>query len=80
MNENIFDQVFEDNFDKTYDRLLSKSKLKSFSIEVIEQEYKDLCKYDGLAWTGRGSIQQAEIDSSIQAYQIFIKRWKNKEI
>jgi cyclopropane fatty-acyl-phospholipid synthase-like methyltransferase len=80
MNENkeILKKIFDDNYDKTYNRLTEMSESKNFTIESVEMELQSLYRFDGQAWTGRADPHQTEIDASIAAYQVFIKRWKEK--
>jgi len=69
-------------FDRVYDSTLAKLEYKvetlGESIETIENELEHLYIYQGHSWAGRSEAKDQEIEASVQAYQIFIKRQKEK--
>ncbi len=75
--------IDEDDIENTaYESMLkhlnSRSENDDFDIEQIRSELKTLEKYEGLDWTGRGSIKAAEISGHILAYQVFLMRYRKK--
>ncbi len=75
----IEEQTLESEYDLMLEQLNYRAKLPSFSIEEIEGELRHLLIYQGQDWGGRGEIKNAEIQGQIYAYQIFIKRYKEKQ-
>ncbi|MCF7952639.1 MAG: hypothetical protein K9K78_00985 [Spirochaetales bacterium] len=73
----VEDNVFDESYEMTLLRLKDISESPDFSLKVFEKELDTLQKFEGLDWTGRGEIKNAEIRGQILAYQAFIYRWKN---
>jgi hypothetical protein len=44
--------------------------------QLSHKELENLTKYQGLGWSGRGLLKEAEISGEILAYQAFIMRWE----
>ena len=72
------DFIFESNFDSTMQILETSAQDPAFTIERVRNELESLYKYEGLDWTGRGELKNAEIGGSIMAYQIFLKKWNDR--
>ncbi|MBN2627476.1 MAG: hypothetical protein JXA95_12485 [Spirochaetales bacterium] len=68
------DTFYNSNYEKTLAHLEQQKKTPSYSREDIEKELEALYIYEGQAWSGRGEIKDAEISSSIAAYQVFLSR------
>jgi len=73
----VEETVFDESYVMTLRQLVDRSRLEGFSIALLEDELDTLQKYEGLDWTGRGEVKNAEIRGQILAYQAFILRWKN---
>lgn len=73
------EQVFDTSYEETLAALEIRSRSDSFSLEQIRNELRDLYKFEGLDWTGRGGLKQAEIGGTILAYQAFLHRRKGDE-
>jgi hypothetical protein len=73
----VEDDVFDHHYDVTMKYLNEQSQKEDFSIDLVKAELVSLTKYEGLDWTGRGLIKEAEISGAILAYQAFIMRWEN---
>ena len=71
--------VFDVNFDQTLQRLHLLASKDDFSIDSVERELETLYKYEGLDWTGRGELKQAELSGRITACQAFIHRWSQRD-
>ena len=74
----IEEQTLDEEYNIMLESLSLRSKLPTFSIKEIEGELHHLLIYQGQDWGGRGEIKNAEIQGQIYAYQIFIKRYKEK--
>ena len=72
------EKIFDENFERTVGFLRGSVNMATFSIETIKAELQDLYKYEGLDYTGRGALKQAEIAGSILGYEVFIKEWEKK--
>lgn len=70
--------TFDDSFDLTLARLEYKSGKPDFDIATIEGELTALYVYEGHDWDGRGELKHAEIEGSILAYQVFLRRWQEE--
>ncbi len=51
---------------------------EDFSLEAIEAEYEALCVYQGHGMDGRNFYKDAEIEGQLDAYQVFIRRYKSE--
>lgn len=72
----VEDTVFDHHYEVTLLHLEQLSRKDDFSIELVKDELENLTKYQGLGWSGRGLIKEAEISGEILAYQAFIMRWE----
>jgi NADPH-dependent glutamate synthase beta subunit-like oxidoreductase len=74
--------IEQEVLDKEYDLMLKhlhfRAEQKNFSIEDIRQELEHLLIYQGQDWVGRGEIKNAEIQGQVYAYQVFLKRWRDR--
>jgi hypothetical protein len=70
------DTVFDHHYEVTLLHLEQLSHKEDFSIELVKAELENLTKYQGLGWSGRGLLKEAEISGEILAYQAFIMRWE----
>jgi predicted Zn-dependent protease with MMP-like domain len=70
-------EVFDDSYEKTYQRLRLGLQSGDLPVDTLENELEALCAYEGLDWTGRGELKQAEISGAITAYQAALHRWKS---
>lgn len=70
----IEEDIFDSHYEMTLRRLEERSHIPGFSLEELHGELKDLTRFEGLDWTGRGDIRSAEIAGAILAYQAFIMR------
>ncbi|NLA91896.1 MAG: hypothetical protein GX842_00415 [Spirochaetales bacterium] len=77
MNQ-IEKQILEEEYQVMLDHLTFRSESPSFKIEEIEQEYHHLLIYQGQDWDGRGQVKNAEIQGHVHAYEVFLKRWRDK--
>lgn len=68
--EDLFDRVF----DSTYSNLLYKKNQLNKTLEDIEAELEHLYVYQGQSWDGRSESKETEIEASVQAYQLFIRK------
>ncbi len=68
------DTFYNSNYEKTLAHLEEQKKRVNFCREDIEKELEALYIYEGQNWDGRGEIKDAEISSSIAAYQVFLSR------
>ena len=75
----IEDHQFEESYKNTLYKLEETSKTSDFSIDETKRELQALYTYEGQDWIGRGEIKQADISGSINAYQVFLFRWKNNK-
>jgi hypothetical protein len=67
-------KIFDDAYENTLAALQAAALQPDFTLQTVRNELAALYKYEGLDWTGRGDIKQAEISGSILAYQVFLKR------
>ena len=74
----IEQHILDSEFELMLDHLALRSKSPKFDISDIEQELHHLLVYQGQDWVGRGEIKNAEIQGHVYAYQVFLKRWKDK--
>ncbi len=74
-----YDSIFDETYESVLHGLYTRSEGRDFSLDSVKRELDSLCKYDGLNWTGRGSVKQAEIEGSILAYQAFILRYREHQ-
>ncbi len=75
----LHQQIFDDTYEIILKSLQIRSEIKGFSCEKLKKELESLFKYEGLDWTGRGDVKQAEIEGSILAYQAFILRHERRD-
>lgn len=68
--EILFDQVF----DSTYNNLLYKKNKLQKTLGDIEAELEHLYIYQGHCGDGRSESKETEIEASVQAYQLFIRK------
>lgn len=66
--------LYEKNYEKTLAHLENQAKGEAFNLEDIKKELEALYVYEGQDWTGRGELKEAEIASTIAAYQSFLSR------
>lgn len=78
MDSSTEQHVFDENYDRVLHRLEAASHSDSFSLETIKGELTALFVYEGHDWEGRGGPKQAEIEGSILAYQVFLRRWREQ--
>ncbi len=75
----IDEEEIEDTaYTNTLNHLEVLSKAEYFDINQVREELKAMEKYEGLDWTGRGSVKAAEISGIILAYQVFLMRHKKQ--
>ena len=79
MEEIAAQNAFDENYERTLHRLQAASERPDFSLETIRGELDALCVYEGHDWIGRGELKRAEIEGSILAYQIFLRRLQGDE-
>ena len=82
MNNNpgsVEDIIFDANYRRTLEKLEHAAAKDDFTISDIKNELETLYRYEGLDWTGRGSIKHSEIGGAILAYQVFINKWNMSE-
>lgn len=72
------DTLYNLNFEKTLTNLESQKESSIFDINDVEKALEALYVYEGLDMDGRGELKEAEIASSIAAYQVFITSIKKK--
>lgn len=75
----IEEQVLETEYELMLKHLNFRSEQKNFNIEDIIMELEHLLVYQGQDWVGRGEIKNAEIQGQVYAYQVFLKRWRERE-
>jgi hypothetical protein len=75
MNSTAAQETFDENYERTLAKLQALAGTPEFSLDTVRRELDALCRYEGLDWTGRGELKQAEIEGSILAYQVFIRRF-----
>ena len=72
----IDEEEIEDRaYNNTLEYLKQFSLNNDFDIGKVKAELETMEKYEGLDWTGRGSIKSAEISGTIMAYQVFLMRY-----
>ena len=64
--------LYDKNYEMTLTNLEGQSKLPSFMLEDIRKELEALYVYAGHDMEGRGELKEAEIASSIAAYEAFL--------
>ncbi len=68
------EETYSISYQTTMEALERKAGRSSFDKNEIENELAALYNYEGLGWTGRGMVKDAEISSAIAAYEAFLKR------
>ena len=71
--------IFDDSYELTLAKLNSGAEKPDFQLDRVRNKLDALYKYEGLDWTGRGELKQAEISGAILAYQVFINELKGDE-
>lgn len=70
--------------DKEYELMLNhlevRSEMENFSIEDVRQELEHLLVFQGQDWVGRGELKNAEIQGHVYAYEVFLKRWRDRHL
>jgi hypothetical protein len=56
--------------------LEDRAAREDFNLETIEAEYQALTVYQGHGMDGRNLYKEAEIEGQIDAYQIFLLRYR----
>jgi hypothetical protein len=74
MNSTAVQETYDENYERTLAKLQALAGTPEFSLDTVRRELDALYRYEGLDWTGRGELKQAEIEGTILAYQIFIRR------
>lgn len=72
-----FKNIFDNTFDSTLENLRFKHEELKTSIETLESELEHLYIYQGHGWDGRSETKELEIEATVQAYQIFLKEYRN---
>ena len=62
----------------TLKRLDYSASRDTFDISQLEEDLFHLVRYEGQDWVGRGELKNSEISAQVLAYQVFIKRWKER--
>lgn len=75
----IEEQILDTEYELMLKQLNFRSEQKNFNIEDIIMELEHLLVYQGQDWVGRGEIKNAEIQGQVYAYQVFLKRWRERE-
>jgi hypothetical protein len=75
----LHEQIFDETYEIILKALKARSQNPDFSCEKTKMELESFYKYEGLDWTGRGDIKQAEIEGTILAYESFIMRLERGE-
>ncbi|MFA5570567.1 MAG: hypothetical protein ACOX0W_05140 [Sphaerochaetaceae bacterium] len=74
----IEQQTLEAEYQLTLSVLEDRQIRNDFSIDEVEMELRHLLVYQGQDWDGRGEIKHAAIQGQVYAYEIFIKRYKER--
>lgn len=68
--------------DTEYELMLThlefRSEMENFSIEDVRMELEHLLVFQGQDWVGRGELKNAEIQGHVYAYEVFLKRWRDR--
>ena len=80
MEQSIEQIIFDESYDLTMKRLEHASSREGFEIDELEGELVHLTRYEGQDWVGRGELKNSEISAEVLAYQVFIKRWKDRHV
>lgn len=75
--DDLYQQIYDDTYEGILNSLQTRSKNIDFSFNIVKEELDSLYKYEGLGWTGRGDLKQAEIEGTILAFEVFIMQYKN---
>ena len=75
----IEQQTLDSEYELMLNLLTLRSEGPNFNIEDVELEFHHLLIYQGQGWGGRGEVKNAEIQGHVYAYQIFLKRWRDKQ-
>ncbi|HLW22498.1 MAG TPA: hypothetical protein VKZ39_04870 [Sphaerochaetaceae bacterium] len=70
--------ILETEYELMLTHLEVRSGLENFSIEDVKQELEHLLIFQGQDWVGRGELKNAEIQGHIYAYEVFLKRWRDR--
>jgi hypothetical protein len=68
--------LYERNYKQTLAHLEAQKNSSSWDLEDIKKELEALYIYEGQAWSGRGELKEAEIGSSIAAYEAFLSQFE----
>ncbi len=79
MEKSIEEIIFDESYEVTMKRLDFVSAQEGFEISQLEGELVHLARYEGQDWVGRGELKNSEISAQVLAYQVFIKRWKDRQ-
>jgi hypothetical protein len=71
--------ILEEEYESLLAQLEARALFPGFSLEDIEMELQALLIYQGQDWGGRGALKNAEIQGHIYAYEVFLKRYKDKK-
>jgi hypothetical protein len=66
------DEMYRIEYQNTLRALENKVDNKLSSVAEIKNELMALYNYEGLGWSGRGMIKDAEISAAIAAYEAFL--------
>ncbi len=66
-------------YERTMRFLENRALAADFDIHELEAEYEALTVYEGHGWTGRNAYKEAEIEGQIDAFQVFLHRYRQKK-
>jgi hypothetical protein len=76
----LYEQISDDTYYAILKSLQTRSETQEFSLEKVKGELESFYKYEGLDWTGRGDVLQAQIEGSIMAFEVFIVQYEKENI
>ncbi|MDC7224611.1 MAG: hypothetical protein PQJ60_12780 [Spirochaetales bacterium] len=68
------DTLYKKNYENTLAHLEYQKTTPAYNREDIQKELEALYIYAGHDWDGRGELKEAEISSSIAAYEAFLSQ------
>jgi len=78
LHMDFYEQLFDEQYEIILASLEARALKAGFSLEQIENELESLYRYDGLDQDGRGTALQARNEGAILAYQVFLRRRKQR--
>ncbi|MDC7219327.1 MAG: hypothetical protein PQJ59_05265 [Spirochaetales bacterium] len=66
--------LYKKNYEDTLAHLEYQKERPDFDREDVAQALEALYIYEGQDWDGRGELKEAEISSSIAAYEAFLSQ------